>query len=97
MAHRGGALTDFDEKNGWMGTFQINLFSYFYLTVSCLPLLTKKATALDPGRVIHISSIASLLPDSAQDVLAANSAGGAEAGTYSYGVSKAAVNQLVGI
>ncbi|KAI9033509.1 hypothetical protein DFJ74DRAFT_652691 [Hyaloraphidium curvatum] len=90
----GGPLLDFPEAQGWMQTFQINLFSYFYLTVSLLPLLLKEPTPTDPSRVINISSIASLSAETAQDVLAAQSGGGAEAGTYSYGVSKAAVNQL---
>lgn len=90
----GGALEDFNEEGGWINTLRVNLVSYFYMIVALMPLLRKEATAVDPARVINISSIASLTADTAQDVLSANSAGGKEAGTYSYGVSKAGVNQL---
>lgn len=54
-------------------------------------LLMKDATNIDPGRIINISSIAGLSPI-AEDKLSA-----AGSGTYSYAVSKAAVNHLTTI
>lgn len=54
-------------------------------------LLKKDSTNIDPGRIINISSIAGLSPI-AEDKLSA-----AGSGTYSYAVSKAAVNHLTTI
>lgn len=54
-------------------------------------LLIKDSTNIDPGRIINISSIAGLSPF-AEDRLS-----GAGMGTYSYAVSKAAVNHLTSI
>ncbi|KXS13432.1 oxidoreductase [Gonapodya prolifera JEL478] len=85
----GDKLADFNEESGWINTMKVNVVAYFYLTVAFLPLLSAASQATDPARVIQISSIASLNPSTAHDPVAA-----AGTGTYSYGVSKAAVNQL---
>jgi len=84
----GAPLEDFPEADGWDKLFALNVKSLFYLTTALLPLLANGADNIDPGRVINVSSVAGTTPV----------AGGALAskgnGTYSYNVSKAAVNHL---
>ncbi|KAJ3327834.1 hypothetical protein HDU93_001786 [Gonapodya sp. JEL0774] len=85
----GGKLSDFPEEGGWNNTLKVNLVAYFYLTAALLPLLRAASQPTDPARVVNISSIAALNPSTAHDPIAAPGTG-----TFSYGVSKAAVNQL---
>ncbi|KAI9340515.1 hypothetical protein BDR26DRAFT_861245 [Obelidium mucronatum] len=82
----GGDLFDFDEKNGWDKLLAVNVKSLFYLTTALIPLLEKDATNSNPGRVINISSIASISPQSVDE--------SGNFSTYSYNTSKAAVNHL---
>ncbi|KAJ3539500.1 hypothetical protein NMY22_g4714 [Coprinellus aureogranulatus] len=85
----GGPYNDFPEEKGWDNVFAVNVKSIFYMTAGLTELLvTKDATNTDPGRVINISSTASVDP-AAEGPL---SAGGN--GTWSYQPSKAAVNHL---
>ncbi|KDQ18278.1 hypothetical protein BOTBODRAFT_29630 [Botryobasidium botryosum FD-172 SS1] len=76
-------------EQGWDKVMALNVKSIFYMTSGLTELLEKDASAIDPGRVINISSVASW-DSRAQD--GALSAGGA--GVWSYNTSKAAVNHL---
>ncbi|KAK0210145.1 hypothetical protein DFS33DRAFT_1370705 [Desarmillaria ectypa] len=82
----GGPYDNFPEEKGWDNVFNVNVKSVFYSTLT--ELLAKDSDAYDPGRVINISSTASVEPES-EGVL--SSAGN---GTWSYQPSKAAVNHL---
>jgi len=75
----GAPLGKFPEK-GWDRVMDLNVKGVFFLTQGLLPILKKAATSEDPGRVIMISSVASVSSDSIS--------------SYSYGPSKAAVTQL---
>ncbi|KAF9018409.1 rhamnolipids biosynthesis 3-oxoacyl-reductase [Hymenopellis radicata] len=84
----GGPYDDFEEDKGWDNVFNVNVKSIFYMTAGLTELLCKDSNNIDPGRVINISSTASVEP---QSETALSSAGN---GTWSYQPSKAAVNQL---
>ncbi|KAI9325909.1 hypothetical protein DFJ73DRAFT_867775 [Zopfochytrium polystomum] len=84
----GNPIDNFNEKDGWDRLFALNVKSIFYLTVALSPLLAKNATNNDPGRVINISSVASVSPVAEMNLAAAGD------GTWSYNTSKAAVNHL---
>ncbi|TFK20118.1 rhamnolipids biosynthesis 3-oxoacyl-reductase [Coprinopsis marcescibilis] len=84
----GGSFTDFPEEKGWDNVFAVNVKSIFYMTAGLSDLLKKGSTNEDPGRVINISSTASVEP-SAEGSLSADGNG-----TWSYQPSKAAVNHL---
>ncbi|PPQ96450.1 hypothetical protein CVT26_005122 [Gymnopilus dilepis] len=58
----GGPFLDFPEEKGWDNVFNVNVKSIFYSMLS--DLLAKDSTNLDPGRVINISSTASVEPGS---------------------------------
>ncbi|KAJ6567130.1 rhamnolipids biosynthesis 3-oxoacyl-reductase [Mycena capillaripes] len=73
----GGPYNDFPEAKGWDNIFNVNVKSIFY-----------NSTSTDPGRVINISSTASVDPHSEMLVSEAGN------GVWSYPSSKAAVNQL---
>ena len=75
----GAPLGQFPEK-GWDKVMDLNVKSVFFLTQRLLPLLKNAGTREDPSRVIMISSVAAVSPDSIS--------------SYSYGPSKAAVAQL---
>ena len=75
----GGPYADYSEK-GWDKVMDLNVKSIFYLTQKLTPMLTVKASADDPSRVVNIGSIDGL------NVPAIES--------YAYGVSKAAVHHL---
>ncbi|KAG9083282.1 hypothetical protein FRC07_013957, partial [Ceratobasidium sp. 392] len=73
-------MDQFPEKEGWDRVLALNVKSVFYMTSNLTELLNKDATALDPGRVVNISSVGSI---------------SAQAETvWSYSTSKAAVNHL---
>ncbi|KAF8162713.1 hypothetical protein B0H34DRAFT_794499 [Crassisporium funariophilum] len=84
----GGAFLDFPEEKGWDNVFNVNVKSIFYMTAGLSDLLIKDSTNTDPGRVINISSTASVEPGS-EGALSADGNG-----TWSYQPSKAAVNHL---
>ncbi|KAJ7932721.1 hypothetical protein B0H13DRAFT_2307391 [Mycena leptocephala] len=84
----GAPYSDFPEEKGWDNVFAVNVKSIFYMTAGLTDYLTKGATADDPGRVINISSIDSVVPWSE------NLLSGDGNGTWSYQASKAAVNHL---
>jgi len=84
----GGPFHDFPEDKGWDNVFNVNVKSIFYMTAGLTDLLAKNATNLDPGRVINISSTASVYPASEGSLSDAGN------GTWSYQPSKAAVNHL---
>lgn len=84
----GGSFTDFPEEKGWDNVFNVNVKSIFYMTAGLSDLLSKGADNRDPGRVINISSTASVDPR-AEGPLSKDGDG-----TWSYQPSKAAVNQL---
>ncbi|KAG7086390.1 hypothetical protein E1B28_002347 [Marasmius oreades] len=84
----GAPYDDFPEEKGWDNVFNVNVKATFYMTVGLTDLLSKDSNSYDPGRVINVSSVASVSPD-AQTVLAAKGNG-----TWSYQPSKAAVNHL---
>jgi len=88
----GGKWEDFPEKEGWDRVMNLNVKSIFYLTAALSPLLAKDATNLTPGRVINISSVASVDPRADGGGLTDEGDG-----VYSYHVSKAAVNHLTSI
>ncbi|KIJ17032.1 hypothetical protein PAXINDRAFT_167860 [Paxillus involutus ATCC 200175] len=79
------------EDKGWDNVMAVNVKSLFYLTAGLSSWLAKDATAEDPGRVINISSTASVSPHVEGLVTAEGN------GTYAYNVSKAAVNHLTSI
>lgn len=87
----GAKFSDFDEPKGWDNLMSVNVKGIFYMIAGLSGLLIKDSTNIDPGRIINISSIAGLSPF-AEDRLS-----GAGMGTYSYAVSKAAVNHLTSI
>ncbi|KAJ7119037.1 rhamnolipids biosynthesis 3-oxoacyl-reductase [Mycena epipterygia] len=84
----GGPFNDFPEEKGWDNVFNVNVKSVFYMTSGLSDYLTKEATSTDPGRVINISSTASVDPRSEGPLSDAGN------GTWSYQPSKAAVNHL---
>ncbi|KAF8959741.1 hypothetical protein BDZ97DRAFT_1836782 [Flammula alnicola] len=84
----GGPFLDFPEEKGWDNVFNVNVKSIFYMTAGLSDLLIKGSTNLDPGRVINISSTASVEPESEGALSAEGN------GTWSYQPSKAAVNHL---
>ncbi|KAF8874778.1 hypothetical protein CPB84DRAFT_1966899 [Gymnopilus junonius] len=84
----GGPFLDFPEEKGWDNVFNVNVKSIFYMTAGLSDLLAKDSTNLDPGRVINISSTASVEPASEGALSAEGN------GTWSYQPSKAAVNHL---
>jgi NAD(P)-dependent dehydrogenase (short-subunit alcohol dehydrogenase family) len=49
-------IEDFTES-AWDKVMDLNVKALFFLTRDLLPLLQKKATAVDPARVINIGSI----------------------------------------
>jgi len=85
----GAPYTDFPEKEGWDRVLALNVKSIFYLTAGLTPFLEKDASARDPGRVINISSTASVSAHAE-----ASSVAGDGHGLWSYNTSKAAVNHL---
>ncbi|OJA19214.1 hypothetical protein AZE42_06772 [Rhizopogon vesiculosus] len=87
----GSAFDNFPEEKGWDNVMAVNVKSLFYLTSGLSAWLAKDASALDPGRVINISSVASVTPH-AESMVSADGHG-----TWSYNVSKAAVNHLTSI
>ncbi|QRV72302.1 Enoyl-(Acyl carrier protein) reductase [Ceratobasidium sp. AG-Ba] len=56
----GAPMDNFPEKEGWDRVMALNVKSVFYMTSNLTELLSKDATALDPGRVVNISSVGSL-------------------------------------
>ncbi|KAG6849916.1 hypothetical protein H0H93_003784 [Arthromyces matolae] len=81
----GGPYNDFPEEKGWDNVFNVNVKAMFY------NLLEKDSNNLDPGRVINISSTASVDPR-VEGPLSRDGNG-----TWSYQPSKAAVNQLTSV
>jgi len=84
----GGPYDDFPEEKGWDNVFNVNVKSIFYMTAGLTPLLCKDSHNGDPGRVINISSTASVDPHSEGALSRPGN------GTWSYQGSKAAVNHL---
>ncbi|RDB19342.1 Rhamnolipids biosynthesis 3-oxoacyl-[acyl-carrier-protein] reductase [Hypsizygus marmoreus] len=84
----GGPFLDFPEEKGWDNVFNVNVKSIFYMTAGLSDLLIKDSDNRDPGRVINISSTASVDPTSEGSLSSEGN------GTWSYQASKAAVNQL---
>lgn len=78
-ANWGAPLTEYPDS-AWDKVLALNVKGVFHLTVACLPLLEKAATAADPARVINIGSI-----DGIQVPLLE---------TYAYSASKAAVHHM---
>ncbi|GBE89778.1 rhamnolipids biosynthesis 3-oxoacyl-reductase [Sparassis crispa] len=85
----GAPYDSFPEKEGWDRLMALNVKSVFYMTVGLTDLLAKGSTNVDPGRVINVSSVASLIATSTETSLAAKGSG-----LWSYATSKAAVNHL---
>ncbi|TPX35438.1 hypothetical protein SmJEL517_g02124 [Synchytrium microbalum] len=86
----GGTMEDFPEENGWNKVMSLNVKAPYYLTVAFLPLLEAAAVrAVDPARVIMISSVGGFDPKAGQEMH--------PAGIWSYGASKAALNHLTRI
>jgi len=84
----GGKFEDFNEEKGWDNVFAVNVKSIFYMTAGLSDLLIKDSNNRDPGRVINISSTASVEPRSESPLSSEGN------GTWSYQPSKAAVNHL---
>lgn len=66
-------------KIGWDRVLDINVKGPFFLTKELIPLLKKKASDIDPSRIINIGSVAGF---------------GTGGNAFSYGASKAAVHQM---
>ena len=75
----GEPYAEYSEK-GWDKVMDLNVKSIFYLTQKLTPMLTVKASADDPSRVVNIGSIDGLNVPVIE--------------SYAYGVSKAAVHHL---
>ncbi len=75
----GAPIDEYPEK-AWDSVMELNVKSPFYLTQKLLPLLEKAGTQEDPARVINISSVSGLTPESLS--------------AYAYGVSKAAIGHM---
>ncbi|KAL5534775.1 hypothetical protein ACEPAG_1239 [Sanghuangporus baumii] len=88
----GAPYDDFPEKEGWDRVLAVNVKSIFYLTQGLTDYLAKDATSFDPGRVINISSTASIDPH-AEETSVANKGNG----LWSYNTSKAAANHLTSL
>lgn len=84
-----GAPWDNYPEKGWDRVMNLNVKGVFYMTSGLSDLLQKDATALDPGRVVNISSVASKSPITHDKAL-----GNQDQGVWSYNASKAAVNHL---
>jgi len=78
----GAPLEDYP-GSAWDKIQNLNVKSAFVMTQKSLPLLEAAATAVDPARVINITSVAGQLTGSMQ--------------AYAYGPSKAALNHLTKI
>ncbi|KAH7911886.1 NAD(P)-binding protein [Hygrophoropsis aurantiaca] len=87
----GAPFENVPEDRGWDNVMAVNVKTLFYLTAGLSTWLATDSTALDPGRVINISSTASVTPH-VESVVSADGNG-----TYAYNVSKAAVNHLTSI
>ncbi|KAK7040271.1 hypothetical protein VNI00_009738 [Paramarasmius palmivorus] len=87
----GGSYDDFPEEKGWDNVFNVNVKSIFYMTAGLTNLLIKDSNSYDPGRVINISSTASVEPGVEGFLSAPGN------GTWSYQPSKAAVNHLTSV
>ncbi|KAI4525729.1 hypothetical protein EV122DRAFT_275710 [Schizophyllum commune] len=87
----GAPFEDFPEEKGWDNVFNVNVKSIFYMTAGLADLLAAGANAMDPGRVINISSTASVEPH-AEGPLSQDGNG-----TWSYQPSKAAANHLTSV
>ncbi|KAG7097598.1 hypothetical protein E1B28_004934 [Marasmius oreades] len=84
----GSPFEEVPEGRGWDHVFNLNVKSIFYLTVGLTDLLKKDSTSLDPGRVINVTSNASIMASTEGEVSAEGH------GIWSYNPSKAAANQL---
>jgi NAD(P)-dependent dehydrogenase (short-subunit alcohol dehydrogenase family) len=84
----GSPFHDVPEDKGWDNIMAVNVKSLFYLTAGLSPWLAKEATPADPAHVVNVSSTASVSPHAEGLVSVEGN------GTYSYNVSKAAVNHL---
>ena len=58
----GAPLVDFPEREGWDKVMALNVKSLFYMSVGLLDLLKKDADNVNPGRIINVSSVASISP-----------------------------------
>ncbi|KAG8828986.1 hypothetical protein FRC17_007242 [Serendipita sp. 399] len=85
----GAPFNDVPEKEGWDRVMNLNVKSIFYMTANFADYLAKDATSNDPGRVVNISSVASISTRSHGSGLS-----GEGDGLWSYHTSKAAVNHL---
>ncbi|KAG8217089.1 NAD(P)-binding protein [Butyriboletus roseoflavus] len=79
------------EDRGWDNIMAVNVKSLFYLSAGLSSWLAKQATAVDPAHIVNISSTSSVTAH-VEGLLSADGSG-----TYSYNVSKAAVNHLTSI
>ncbi|KAF7353867.1 hypothetical protein MVEN_01072400 [Mycena venus] len=84
----GGPFHDFPEEKGWDNVFNVNVKSIFYMTAGLSNYLIKDSTSTDPGRVINISSTASVLTHCETPLSDKGN------GVWSYLPSKAAANHL---
>lgn len=75
----GAPIGQFPEK-GWDRVMDLNVKTIFFLTQEVLPLLKAASSPDNPARIINISSVFSYMANIMN--------------TFSYGASKAAVNQL---
>ncbi|TRM57803.1 rhamnolipids biosynthesis 3-oxoacyl-reductase [Schizophyllum amplum] len=87
----GAPFDDFPEEKGWDNVFNVNVKSIFYMTAGLADMLAEGATAMDPGRVINISSTASVDPHAEGSLSQEGN------GTWSYQPSKAAANHLTSV
>ncbi|KAI0791573.1 putative NADPH-dependent beta-ketoacyl reductase [Irpex lacteus] len=92
----GAPYDNVPEKEGWDRVLNLNVKGVFYpykrCTNSLTDLLAKDADSFDPGRVINISSVASLNTLATESGLASDGHG-----LWSYNTSKAAVNHLTSV
>ena len=75
-----GAPIDEFPEIGWDKVMDTNVKGVFFLTQKLIPLMTARATAADPSRVVNIGSIDGIRTSAWE--------------TFSYGPSKAAVHSL---
>lgn len=82
----GAPMRSFPEREGWDRVMNLNVRGPFFLTAALVPMLEKDSTSERPGRVVNVSSVASLEANVEDTALAAKGDG-----LYSYHVSKACV------
>ncbi|TIB39543.1 hypothetical protein E3P86_01090, partial [Wallemia ichthyophaga] len=85
----GAKLEDFPEKKGFDNIMALNVKATFYMIVGLADLLAKGKSNIEPAHVVNVSSVAGVVTSAQSGGLVSP-----DAGSWSYGASKAALNHL---